>query len=109
MKTSLDAVITHIGTAYKGDISPDGRHYLEVDIGKQAQALGVEGLEAYAGVNAMVPLKEARAGMKVMIDGRTFVDYRQFASGVITPGYVAREAGLPHAPYIASDSMILNC
>ena len=32
--------------------------------------------------------------MKVRIDGRTFVDYASFDSGLAAPGYVAREAGL---------------
>jgi hypothetical protein len=46
--------------------------------------------------------------MKVRIDGRTFVDYVRFDSGVAVPGYVARAANLPFSTYIPEDSMILN-
>ena len=43
-----------------------------------------------------------------IILSRTFVDYAQFESGVVVPGYVAREAGLSYKTYVALDSMILN-
>lgn len=46
--------------------------------------------------------------MKVRIDGRTFVQYRQFDSGVVVPGHVAQQSGLSHKSYQANDSMILN-
>ena len=46
--------------------------------------------------------------MKVRVDGRTFVNYAQFESGVVVPEYVAQKAGLPFQPYTANDSMILN-
>ena len=64
--------------------------------------------ERYANVNAIVPMKDPVEGMKVRIDGRTFVDYAQFESGVAVPGYVARDAGIPYITYIPNDSMILN-
>jgi hypothetical protein len=46
--------------------------------------------------------------MKVRIDGRTFIDYAQFESGVVVPGYVAREAGLTYKTFLPLGSMILN-
>jgi hypothetical protein len=46
--------------------------------------------------------------MRVRVDGRTFVNYAQFESGVVVPGYVAQKARLPFQPYTANDSMILN-
>jgi len=46
--------------------------------------------------------------MKVLIDGRTFVNYAQYDSGVVVPGYVAERAGLPSRPYVADESMILD-
>jgi hypothetical protein len=46
--------------------------------------------------------------MKVRIDGRTFVNYAQFESGVVVPDYVARDAGLSYKTFIPKDSMILN-
>jgi hypothetical protein len=60
-------------------------------------------------VQAVVPLKQPVEGMKVRIDGRTFVDYAEFDSGVVVPGYEARETTLPRRPWTANDSMILNC
>jgi hypothetical protein len=46
--------------------------------------------------------------MKVRIDGRTFINYAQFESGVVAPHYVASQVDLPHRAYIAKDSMICN-
>jgi hypothetical protein len=46
--------------------------------------------------------------MKVRIDGRTFVNYAQFESGIAVPNYVARQVDLPNRAYIAQDSMICN-
>jgi hypothetical protein len=46
--------------------------------------------------------------MKVRIDGRTFVNYAQFESGVVVPGFVAKAAGLKYKTFIPLDSMILN-
>jgi len=46
--------------------------------------------------------------MKVRIDGRTFVNYAQFDSGIAVPHYVARQVDLPHRAYVAKDSMICN-
>jgi hypothetical protein len=49
-----------------------------------------------------------KEGMKVRIDGRTFVNYAQFDSGVVVPGFVARQAGMKHRTYEPLDSMVLN-
>ena len=46
--------------------------------------------------------------MKVRIDGRTFVNYALFDSGVAVPGYIVKDASLPHRTYIPNDSMICN-
>jgi len=46
--------------------------------------------------------------MKVRIDGRTFVNYAQFESGIVTPNYVAERVDLPYRAYNARDSMICN-
>ncbi len=62
----------------------------------------------FQNVSAIILLKAPAKGMKVLIDGRTFVDYAQFGSGIAVPGYVAREAGMPFKTYTAHDSMILN-
>jgi hypothetical protein len=109
MNSRLDTVLTRIGDRYKEDIFIGARHYLEVDIGEVAEGLGFEDLvDRYRQVRAVVPLRSPVPGMKVRIDGRTFVNYSQFDSGVVVPGYVAEDASLPRRPWEANDSMILN-
>ena len=109
MSSDLDKVLIKIGEAYREDILDGSRHYLEVDIGNRAEELGYPGIKAkYSQVNALVPLKQPVVGMKVRIDGRTFVNYAQFESGIVVPGYVAREVGLPYRTFIPNDSMILD-
>lgn len=106
----LDEVIKKIGEAYRQDISEGSRFYVEVNIGKQAEALGYKDIQQkYRDAFAVVPLKQAVPGMKVRIDGRTFVNYAQFESGIATPGYVARDTGLAFKTFVPNDSMILNC
>ena len=46
--------------------------------------------------------------MKVQIEGRTFVNYAQFESGIVAPHYIANQVDLFHRAYIAKDSMICN-
>ena len=109
MISELDVVLKDISDEFKADILKDARNYREVDIGKRAEALGFSGLkEAYKSINAVVPIKEPIEGMKVLVDGRTFVNYRQFDSGIAVPGYVAEVSGLLHQPFVPNDSMILN-
>jgi len=109
MDNDLKKIIDRIGDDYKEMIEPGSNVYLEVDIGAKARHLGQGQIEkAYRAVNAVVPIKAAVSGMKVMIDGRTFVDYAQFDSGIAVPGYVARAAGLAHRHFSAPESMVLN-
>jgi hypothetical protein len=109
MSNDLGEVLTKTGEEFRGKISNTSRFYLEVDIGKQAERLGYSHIkEKYAAVNAVVPLKKPVQGMKVRVDGRTFVHYAQLESGMAVPGYVAKEAGLPYKTYMPNDSMILN-
>jgi hypothetical protein len=106
----LDDVLEKIGETYRNHIQNGSRFYLEVNIGKQAEALGYGDIkDRYCDAFAVVPLKKAVPGMKVRIDGRTFVNYAQFASGIAVPGYVAKDTGLAHTTFIPNDSMILNC
>jgi hypothetical protein len=56
----------------------------------------------------IVPLKEPQPGMKVRIDGRTFVNYAQYDSGIAVPGHVARNTSRPYAKFVPEDSMICN-
>jgi hypothetical protein len=107
MKRHLNEVLESIAEEYGGNILDGSRHYLEVDIGKRAEVLGYPKLkEKFGQVYAIVPLKHPINGMKVRIDGRTFVNYAQYDSGIVVPAYMAVQ---PYKPYIPNDSMILNC
>ena len=109
MTDNLSEVIARIGEEYKDNINRNSRHYLEISLAKKAAELGLsEAKEQYKNVCAIVPLKRPVSGMKVRIDGRTFVNYAQVASGIVVPNYVARAVDLPHSAYIAKDSMICN-
>jgi len=107
MRNKLKEVLTKIGDKYREDILGNSGVFLEIDIGKEAEKLGYDDLaEKYRGVEAAVPLKDSVDGMKVMIDGRTFVNYGQLDSGVIIPGRIAKEAALPYKPYEAPVSIV---
>ena len=109
MQTKLDRIIQKIGEEYKNDIMACARNYVEVNIGKAAAEMGHPDLkDKYEAVYAVVPLKSPKPGMKVRIDGRTFVNYALFEPGVAIPGYIAQDASLPHSHYIPNDSMICN-
>jgi hypothetical protein len=110
MNQHISEVLNSIVDEYRGNIFGKARNYIEADIGKRAQDMGFPELkEKYRKVNAIVPLKHPVKGMKVRIDGRTFVNYAQYDSGIAVPGYVAEDAGLPYKPFVPNDSMILNC
>ncbi len=109
MQTKLDKIINAISEDYKSDIMACARNYVEVNIGQTAEKIGHPELkEKYAAVFAVVPLKAPKPGMKVRIDGRTFVNYALFDSGVAVPGYIAGDTSLPHQTYVPNDSMICN-
>jgi hypothetical protein len=109
MNRHLFEVIQNITDTYHDDIVGGARHYIEIDLGKHAEALGYPELkERYNQVNAIVPLRNPADGMKVRVDGRTFVDYAQYDSGVAVPGFVAKDAGMPYSTFVPNDSMILN-
>ena len=109
MKTDIAHVIARIGEDFREEILPGSRFYREVNIGERAGRLGLTELTGrYRDVFAIVPLKQPSGGMKVRIDGRTFVNYAQFESGVVVPGYVAADVGLPSRPFVPNDSMILD-
>ena len=109
MTNKLSSVLTKIGEEFKENIRDDSRFYLEISIAQKAAELGFsEVKEHYQDAYAIVPLKQPVGGMKVRIDGRTFVNYSQFDSGVVVPQYVASQIDLPRRPYVAQDSMICN-
>ncbi|MCF8068307.1 MAG: hypothetical protein K9L30_06955 [Desulfobacterales bacterium] len=105
----LDSLISIMGNEYKDTISSDSRFYREVDIGEEAENHGFSELKnKYKNVYAVLPLKNPEKGMKVLIDGRTFVNYDQFESGIAVPSYISKYSGLSRKKYTAQDSMILN-
>jgi hypothetical protein len=109
MENNLNKVINKIGEDYKENIRGDSRFYLEVSIARMAEELGFADIkECYKDAYAIVPLRKPVGGMTVRIDGRTFVNYSQFDSGVVVPTYVASQVDLPRRTYTAQDSMICN-
>jgi hypothetical protein len=109
MTDNLSEVLAKVSEEYRDNIDNNSRHYLEISLAEKAGELGLsEAKEQYKNVCAIVPLKRPVSGMKVRIDGRTFVNYAQFESGIVVPNYVARNVELPYRAYIAKDSMICN-
>lgn len=109
MNHSLDKTLRAIGEDYAEKISPTSRLYVEVDIGEKATQLGFSATaKRYRKVLAVVPVKQAENGMKVRIDGRTFINYSQLKSGVVIPGHVIKNSTLSHDQYLPRESMVLN-
>ena len=109
MDKNLADVLKKIANEYRDKISSGSRFYMEINIGKKAEDYGhFEIKDKYRDKYAMVPLRQPVSGMKVRIDGRTFVNYAQFESGVVVPNCVARDAGLSYKTFAPNDSMILN-
>jgi len=109
MNTRLNTVLDAIAQAYKWNTQKGSRHYAEVSIGKLAEKLGYADLrEKYEKTYAIVPLRSPQQGMKVRIDGRSFVNYAQYASGISVPEFLARDSGRPFEDFIPQDSMICN-
>ena len=109
----MDNILVHIlniiGEKYKGRIQKGSRHYLEVSIGKHAERLGHTDLkEKYKNTYAIIPLSAPQKGLKVRIDGRTFINYAEHPSGIAFPGYLASETGSSFRKYMPNDSMIFN-
>jgi hypothetical protein len=109
MKNNLKQILLQLGEEYRDLVSSNARHYMEVDLGDRARRLGLSDItDRYRGAQAIIPLKKPVRGMKVRIDGRTFVNYGQFDSGIAVPGYVAEASGMPYEAFRPQDSMILN-
>ena len=109
MKKNLDKILISIGEKFGDQICATGRNYLEVNLGLQAETLGYKNLKKkYHQANVIVPLQKPVKGMKVRIDGRTFVKYAQLESGIAVPAYVAHDTTLPYKEFVPEDSLILN-
>jgi hypothetical protein len=109
MNRNLNKVLDSIADEYRNIVLNGSRNYIEIDIGKRAEILGYPELKKqYNHVNAIVPIKQPEGGMKVRIDGRTFVNYARYGAGIGVPGYVAKEAGIQHDTFVSNEHMILN-
>jgi len=109
LTTDTDLLLADIDREFEAVIDSDGRHYLEIHLGKRAESMGLFELATiYTHAHAVIPLKHPVGGMKVRIDGRTFINYGQFASGMAVPAYVARNSTWRFDTYTPNDSMVLN-
>ena len=109
MNSQLDQVLTRMKDKYQDHILDNSGIYMEVDIGKEAEEIGLSDLkDKYRNVYAVIPLKKSLEGIKVLIDGRTFVNYVQFDSGIAAPGFIVKDSRLPYKKYVARDSMVCN-
>jgi hypothetical protein len=109
MKNNLDDVLSAIEDEYEDKIQRGARHYLEVGLAEKARNMGFKDLaECFRTASAIVPLRTPQDGMKVRIDGRTFVNYAEYDSGIAIPGYLAKSSAKNSRTFIPQDSMICN-
>lgn len=107
MQRHLQAVMLKLGELYADELTSESRYFRDVNIGQAAADLGFEDVEsAFLATEAVILLKGTGDGMKVRIDGRTFVNYSQFDNGVVVPTHVAKRSGLHYRAYAARDSMV---
>lgn len=109
MDNRIDELLKHVEETYGDKIQRGARHYLEVNLAEQARKLGFADLgEKYKNACAIIPLKTPQHGMKVRIDGRTFVNYAEYDSGMAVPVYLANASGKKFRNFVPNDSMICN-
>lgn len=109
MDNQIKELLKHIELKFGGKILRGARNYLEVNLAEQARKLGYGDIgEKYKTACAIVPLKNPLPGMKVRIDGRTFVNYAEYDSGIAVPGYLAKASGKNYRTFVPNDSMICN-
>ena len=109
MDNRIDVLLKHVEETYGDKIQRGARHYLEVNLAEQARKLGFADLEEkYKNAYAIIPLKTYQQGMKVRIDGRTFVNYAEYDSGMAVPVYLANASGRKFRNFVPNDSMICN-
>lgn len=109
MDNQLKELLKHMELEYGDRTQRGARNYLEVNLAEQARKLGYGDLsETYKTACAIVPLKDPQHGMKVRVDGRTFVNYAEYDSGIAVPGYLAKAAGMNYRTFVPNESMICN-
>jgi len=109
MDNQLKDLLKYMKLEYGDKIQRGARNYLEVNLAEKARKLGYGDLsEKFRTACAIVPLKDSQPGMKVRIDGRTFVNYAEYDSGIAVPGYLAKASGMNYRTFVPNDSMIFN-
>ena len=109
MDTRINELLEHVERTYGSKMQRGARHYMEVNLARHARAMGFADLgEKYKTACAIIPLNAPQQGMKVRIDGRTFVNYAEYDSGMAVPGYLAKEANRKFRTFVPNDSMICN-
>ena len=109
MDNRINELLEHVERTYGKKMQRGARHYMEVRLAEQARKLGYADLEEKVKTaSAIIPLKAPQEGMKVRIDGRTFVNYAEYDSGMAVPGYLAKASGKAFRTFIPNDSMICN-
>jgi hypothetical protein len=109
MDNQLKDLFKYLELEYGDKIQRGARNYLEVNLAEKARKLGYGDLsEKFRTACAIVPLKDSQPGMKVRIDGRTFVNYAEYDSGIAVPGYLAKASGMNYRTFVPNDSMICN-
>ncbi len=107
MDNRLDTILSGIIDEYRNDLTDDSIYFVDVNIGQRAARMGYDDLgNEYKTTEAVVFVKNPKKGMKVMIDGRTFVNYASLGPGVAVPSHVAERTALKHKPFTAADSLV---
>ena len=109
MDERIDILLDHLEKAHGGKIQRGARHFMEVNLAGYARKLGYADLEEkYKNAYAVIPLKVPQHGIKVCIDGRTFVNYAEYDSGLAVPGYIATAFSRAFRAFVPADSMICD-
>ena len=106
---NLNNELNVIGEEYKPMILNGSLHYLGVSIREWAERLGYADVkERYKNSCVIIPLKAPQKGMKVRVDGRTFVNASENSPEIVVSGRLAREDDRSFKTFVSNDSMICN-
>ena len=109
MENQIEQLLGQVEHEYGDRIQKGARHYLEINLAEKAEKMGYGALkDKFRTACAIIPLKDPQRGMKVRIDGRTFVNYAEYDSGIAVPGYLAKATAMNYRTFVPNDSMICN-
>ena len=107
MDKRLDKILSGIIDDFRDELSDDSIYFVDVNIGQRAARMGYDDLgNQYKTTEAVLYVRNPKKGMKVMIDGRTFVNYACLGPGVAVPSHVAKQTAMKHKPFTAADSLV---